>query len=155
MKQHVRCLNFVKLIQCCKRWLCFALWKDCWKPCVFDNHYHAFKVKLHPDKVIKVLDDLFYFKPFDVQMKYEVWYDRYRLIYFFHIAILCRPRVSVLAVSLGWSKLICWFYFYFYFLCVCVCVNVYMHLSICLSDRCFCSVKSEVKCSSVKLDFIQ
>ena len=39
----------------------------------FDHHYHAFKVKLHPDKVLKVLhiNDLFYFKPFDVQMKYE------------------------------------------------------------------------------------
>ena len=38
----------------------------------FDNHYHAFKVKLHPDKVPKVLhiNNLFYFKPFDVQMKY-------------------------------------------------------------------------------------
>lgn len=38
----------------------------------FDNHYHAFKVKLHPDKVLKVLHiiDLFYFKPFSVQMKY-------------------------------------------------------------------------------------
>lgn len=36
----------------------------------FDNH--AFKVKLHPDKVLKVLhiNDLFYFKTFDVQMKY-------------------------------------------------------------------------------------
>ncbi len=38
----------------------------------FDHHYHAFKVKLHPDRVVKVLhmNDLFYFKPFDVQMKY-------------------------------------------------------------------------------------
>lgn len=38
----------------------------------FDDHNHAFKVKLHPDKVLKVLhiNDLFYFKPFDVQMKY-------------------------------------------------------------------------------------
>ena len=38
----------------------------------FENHYHAFNVKLHPDKVLKVLhiNDLFYFKPYDVQMKY-------------------------------------------------------------------------------------
>lgn len=38
----------------------------------FDNHYHAFKVRLHPDNVLKVLhiSELFYFKPFDLQMKY-------------------------------------------------------------------------------------
>ena len=38
----------------------------------FENHYHAFNVKLHPDNVLKVLhiNDLFYFKPYDVQMKY-------------------------------------------------------------------------------------
>ncbi|XP_023199004.1 uncharacterized protein LOC111610276 isoform X1 [Xiphophorus maculatus] len=38
----------------------------------FDDHYHAFKVKLRPDNVGKVLhiNDLLYFKPFDVQMKY-------------------------------------------------------------------------------------
>lgn len=38
----------------------------------FDNHYHTFKVKLHSDNVLKVvhINDLFYFKPFDVQMKY-------------------------------------------------------------------------------------
>ncbi|KAJ8274815.1 hypothetical protein COCON_G00094400 [Conger conger] len=38
----------------------------------FDDHYHAFKVRLHPDRVVKVLDinQLCYFKPFDVQMKY-------------------------------------------------------------------------------------
>lgn len=37
-----------------------------------DDHYHAFKIKLHPDNVRKVLhiNDLLYFKPFDVQMKY-------------------------------------------------------------------------------------
>lgn len=37
----------------------------------FDDHYHAFKVKLHPDTVLKVLhiNYLFYSKPFDVQMK--------------------------------------------------------------------------------------
>lgn len=38
----------------------------------FDDHYHAFKVKLHPDRVLKLLhiNDLLYFKPFDAQMKY-------------------------------------------------------------------------------------
>lgn len=34
----------------------------------FDHHYHAFKVRLHPDRVQKVLhiNDLLYFKPYDV-----------------------------------------------------------------------------------------
>ena len=38
----------------------------------FDDHYHAFKVRLHPDRVLKVfnINDLFYFKPFDAQMTY-------------------------------------------------------------------------------------
>lgn len=38
----------------------------------FDSHYHAFKVRLHPDNIVKVLDinELFYFKPYDLQMKY-------------------------------------------------------------------------------------
>lgn len=38
----------------------------------FDDHYHAFKVKMHPERVVKVLhiNDLFYFKAFDLQMKY-------------------------------------------------------------------------------------
>lgn len=38
----------------------------------FDHHYHAFKVRLHPDRVLKVLhiNKLFYFKPFNIQMKY-------------------------------------------------------------------------------------
>lgn len=37
----------------------------------FDRYYHAFKVRLHPDKIIKVLhiNCLFYFKPFDVQIE--------------------------------------------------------------------------------------
>ncbi|KAK0155278.1 hypothetical protein N1851_002375 [Merluccius polli] len=39
----------------------------------FDYHYHAFRVRLHPDRVLKVLhiNELCYFKPFDVQMKYR------------------------------------------------------------------------------------
>ena len=46
----------------------------------FDHHYHAFKVRLHPDRTVKALliNELFYFKPFDVQMKYGMadssWY---------------------------------------------------------------------------------
>ncbi|XP_035994789.1 uncharacterized protein LOC118563679 [Fundulus heteroclitus] len=38
----------------------------------FDAHYHAFKVRVHPDRVLKVLniDELVYFKPFDLQLKY-------------------------------------------------------------------------------------
>ncbi|KAL3989131.1 hypothetical protein ACER0C_013449 [Sarotherodon galilaeus] len=38
----------------------------------FDDHYHAFKVRMHPNMVLKVLNikELCYFKPFDLQMKY-------------------------------------------------------------------------------------
>ena len=38
----------------------------------FEHHYHAFKIRLHPENVRKVLhiDELCYFKPFDVQMCY-------------------------------------------------------------------------------------
>ncbi|KAK2845982.1 hypothetical protein Q7C36_010836 [Tachysurus vachellii] len=38
----------------------------------FDDHYHAFTVRLHPDLLLKVVNvnELCYFKPFDVQMKY-------------------------------------------------------------------------------------
>ncbi|XP_045074169.1 uncharacterized protein LOC123487075 isoform X2 [Coregonus clupeaformis] len=38
----------------------------------FDYHYYAFKVRMHPDRVQKVINitELCYFKPFDVQMKY-------------------------------------------------------------------------------------
>lgn len=38
----------------------------------FDEHYHAFRVSLHPEGLVKVLNanELFYFKPFDVQVKY-------------------------------------------------------------------------------------
>nr|XP_055051346.1 uncharacterized protein LOC129437202 isoform X1 [Misgurnus anguillicaudatus] len=38
----------------------------------FDDHYHSFKVRLHPDRVLKVVnvEELCYFKPFDIQMKY-------------------------------------------------------------------------------------
>ncbi|KAL3981345.1 alpha-tectorin [Sarotherodon galilaeus] len=39
----------------------------------FDDHYHAFKVRMHPNMVLKVLNikELCYFKPFDLQMKYS------------------------------------------------------------------------------------
>ncbi|XP_056120086.1 uncharacterized protein LOC130097313 [Rhinichthys klamathensis goyatoka] len=38
----------------------------------FDDHYHAFTVRLHPDRVFKVVNvnELCSFKPFDLQMKY-------------------------------------------------------------------------------------
>ncbi|KAI7808364.1 hypothetical protein IRJ41_002977 [Triplophysa rosa] len=38
----------------------------------FDDHYHAFTVRLHPERVLKVVNvnELCYFKPFDLQMKY-------------------------------------------------------------------------------------
>lgn len=38
----------------------------------FDDHYHAFTVRSHPDRVLKVVNvnELFYFKPFDLQIKY-------------------------------------------------------------------------------------
>lgn len=38
----------------------------------FDDHYHVFTVRLHPDRVFKVvnINELCSFKPFDLQMKY-------------------------------------------------------------------------------------
>lgn len=38
----------------------------------FDDHFSAFMVRLHPSRLLKVLNisEIFYFKPYDVQMKY-------------------------------------------------------------------------------------
>lgn len=54
--------------------------------CCFDTHYHAFKVRLHPDRVEKVWDinELFYFKPYDLQFKYGTADASHYIVPYFH-----------------------------------------------------------------------